>query len=120
MAQAKKDRLRAERRTLRIRKSIKEGSDLTTLRLVVFRSLKHIYAQVVDDIKGVTVASSSTLQLTLKDGDKKSFAYQVGKDVAKRLKDMGTQKVRFDRGNKRYHGRVKSLVEGVREVGIKV
>lgn len=92
-------------------------------RLSVFRSGKQIYAQIIDDIKGVTVAAASTLDADLKEklksGANKEAAGEVGKLIAERAKKAGVEKVVFDRGRFVYHGRVKALAEGAREGGLK-
>ena len=89
-------------------------------RLNVFRSLNHIYAQVIDDVKGVTLVSASS---TEKDfgvsGGNKEGAKKVGELIAKRAVEKGIEKVVFDRGGYVYHGRVKELAEGAREGGLK-
>jgi len=92
-------------------------------RLSVFRSGKQIYAQVIDDLKGVTLAAASTLEADLKEKLKKGgantdAATEVGKLVASRAKKAGVEKVVFDRGRYIYHGRVKALAEGAREGGL--
>lgn len=92
-------------------------------RLSVFRSGKQIYAQVIDDLKGVTVAAASTLEGDLKEKLKKGganveAATEVGKLVAERAKKAGVEKVVFDRGRYVYHGRVKALADGAREGGL--
>jgi large subunit ribosomal protein L18 len=91
-------------------------------RLSVFRSSKHIYAQVIDDESGRTLAAASTLEKDLrgqvKTGADQAAAEQVGKLVAERAKAAGVQAVVFDRGAYRYHGRVKALAEGARAVGL--
>lgn len=91
-------------------------------RLSVFRSGKQIYAQVIDDIKGVTLAAASTLDADLKEklksGANVEAATEVGKLVAQRAKKAGVEKVVFDRGRFVYHGRVKALAEGAREGGL--
>jgi large subunit ribosomal protein L18 len=89
-------------------------------RLSVFRSGRQIYAQVIDDIKGVTVAAASSLDadLKLKNGGNKGAATQVGKLVAERAKKAGVTQVQFDRGSYLYHGRVKAVAEGAREGGL--
>jgi len=92
-------------------------------RLCVYRSLKHIYAQIIDDLAGVTIVSASTLDKEIKPqlkktGDKEA-AKIVGQVVAKRAKEKGIENVVFDRGGYIYHGRVKSLAEGAREGGLK-
>ncbi|RXT05352.1 50S ribosomal protein L18 [Ammoniphilus sp. CFH 90114] len=92
-------------------------------RLNVFRSSKHIYAQVIDDASGVTLASASTMDPELKDavghGGNADAAQKVGELVAKRAADKGVTEVVFDRGGYLYHGRVKSLAEAAREAGLK-
>ena len=108
------------RRHLRVRKKV-TGSTARP-RLVVFRSTRHIYVQVVDDLSARTLVSASTLDDGVRgsDGDKKALAAAVGKLVAERAKAAGIDKVVFDRGGYRYHGRVKAFAEGVREGGLKV
>ena len=86
-------------------------------RLAVFRSARHIYAQVIDDAKGVTLASASTLSSEAS-GDKTAQARQVGLLVAERAKQAGVEKVVFDRGGNLYHGRIKAVAEGAREGGL--
>jgi large subunit ribosomal protein L18 len=92
------------------------------LRLSVFRSSKHIYAQVIDDESGRTLAAASTLDKDLrgqvKTGADQAAAEQVGKLVAERAKAAGVQAVVFDRGGYLYHGRVKAVAEGARAVGL--
>ena len=109
-----------ERRKLRIRKKV-TGTE-SRPRLSVFRSTKHIYAQVIDDVKGVTVASASTLEKdvkgTLKTGADKAAAAAIGKLVAERALKAGVKDVVFDRGGYLYHGRVKALAEAAREGGL--
>ena len=91
-------------------------------RLAVFRSLNHIYAQVIDDAIGHTVAAASDLDAAVKTqidgGNKSSVASLVGKIIAERAKAAGVTKVVFDRGGNRYHGRVKALADGAREGGL--
>jgi large subunit ribosomal protein L18 len=109
-----------ERRKLRIRKKIVGTPE--RLRLSVFRSAKHIYAQVIDDIKGVTVAAASTVAKSTKGtitGKKVDQAKLVGKALAEACKSKNIDSVVFDRGGFRYHGRVKAVAEGAREGGLK-
>jgi large subunit ribosomal protein L18 len=87
-------------------------------RLCVFRSSKGIYAQVIDDDAGVTLASASTLVLDGATGSKSERAAEVGKLVAQRAREAGIAKVVFDRGGYLYHGRVKALADGAREGGL--
>src|SRR5436305_12150091 len=87
-------------------------------RLNVFRSLNHIYAQVIDDSTGHTLIAASTLDKTVGDAAKLEEARAVGKLVAERAKGVGSNKVVFDRGGYLYHGRIKALAEGDREGGL--
>jgi large subunit ribosomal protein L18 len=112
---------KAERR-FRIRKGIRKKVRGTTERprLTVFRSNTAIYAQIIDDIKGVTLASSSsrvkTIQgLSVSKTDKSAL---VGKDLAAKAKSAGVESVVFDRNGYRYHGRIKALADGAREGGL--
>jgi len=92
-------------------------------RLTVHRSSKHIYAQIIDDVRGVTLASASTLDKDLKgkvkSGADCNAAVSVGKLVAERAKKSGVDTVVFDRGGFIYHGRVKALADAAREAGLK-
>ncbi len=110
-------------RRLRIRKRIRKVSFGTAERprLSVFRSNKEIYAQVIDDTKGVTLAAASSRDKTMEKvkGTKSEIATEVGKAVAEKAKKAGIDTVAFDRGGNNYHGRVKSLAEGAREAGLK-
>lgn len=116
MATNRNDRIRKKRRTLRIRSNLSKG---TLPRVSVFRSLSHIYVQLIDDQTHKTVASSSSLQI--KDaGDKKAIARAVGMDLAKKAKDLSIDQVVFDRGPYRYHGRVQALAEGLSEGGVRI
>jgi large subunit ribosomal protein L18 len=101
---------------LRLRLS---GTD-TRPRLAVFRSLSHIYAQVIDDASGTTLAAASSLEADLRGttGTKSEDAKRVGQLVAQRAKDAGIDKVVFDRAGFKYHGRVRSLAEAAREAGL--
>jgi large subunit ribosomal protein L18 len=87
-------------------------------RLNVYRSLNHIYAQVIDDEKGETLVSASTLQLKQKNGGNVAAAKQIGKAVAEKAAAKGIKHVVFDRGGYLYHGRVKALADGAREAGL--
>ena len=87
-------------------------------RLSVFRSSKHIYAQVIDDTKGHTVVAASSSEKDLKNGGNVIGAKEIGKLVAERAKDKGIKAVVFDRGGYQYHGRVKALAEAAREAGL--
>jgi len=89
-------------------------------RLSIHRTNKQIYAQVIDDVKGVTIASASSVDKDagLKNGGNKDAATKVGKMVAERAKKAGVKAVQFDRGSFLYHGRVKALADGAREGGL--
>ena len=109
------------RRTLRVRSRLRR-LNRGRARLCVFRSSKHIYAQVIDDARGVTMASASTLDKSLRDalktGADKQAAAAVGKLVAERAAAAGVREVVFDRGGYLYHGRVKALADAAREGGL--
>ncbi len=122
MSIEKKIAQRTARRKQRVRAKFK-ASELP--RVSVFRSLNNIYAQVIIDQEQMTIASCSSLELTktkLKDfkGDKKSLAYEVGKELAQRALEKGIKAAIFDRGQFLYHGRVESLAQGLREGGLKI
>ncbi|MFT4233258.1 MAG: 50S ribosomal protein L18 [Leucobacter sp.] len=106
------------RRHARLRKKI-VGTE-TRPRLVVNRSARHVFVQVVDDSKGVTVASASTMEADLRafDGDKTAKARKVGELVAERAKSAGIEAVVFDRGGSKYAGRVAAIADGAREGGL--
>ena len=87
-------------------------------RLNVYRSLNHIYAQVIDDQKGETLVSASTLQLKLKSGGNVAAAKEIGKAVAEKAVAKGVKRVVFDRGGYLYHGRIKALADAAREAGL--
>ncbi len=118
MSLIKKIQVRADKRKLRTRSKLKKNSKL--LRVSVFKSLDHIYAQLIDDGNQKTLASSSTLEIKEIKGDKTSQAHIVGLDLAKKAQKLGIESVVFDRGNFLYHGRVKALADGLREGGLKV
>ncbi len=106
------------RRQVRGRKRI--TGTATKPRLVVSRSSRHMFVQVVDDTVGRTVASASTMEPDLRamDGDKTAKAKRVGELVAARAKEAGIEAVVFDRGGNKYHGRVAAIAEGAREGGL--
>ena len=112
---------RGERRTARVRRTIKRAAG-GRARLSVFRSSKHIYAQVIDDVKGETLAAASSIEKemrgSLKTGANVDAAKAVGKLVAERALGKGVKDVVFDRGGYRYHGRVKALADAAREGGL--
>ena len=87
-------------------------------RLSVYRSLNHIYAQVINDEQGVTLASASTLALKVKTGGNVAAAKEIGKAVAEQATARGIKKVVFDRGGFLYHGRIKALADAAREAGL--
>jgi large subunit ribosomal protein L18 len=116
VALSKKEKKRSERRKLRVRTKLRMVSTLP--RVSVFRSLKHIYAQIIDDEQRKTLTNFSSLELKASSGDKEDIARAVGKALADRAKTKGIEAVCFDRGNYLYHGRVKALAEGLREGGI--
>jgi large subunit ribosomal protein L18 len=104
------------RRHNRVRKHVRGTADKP--RLAVYRSNRHISAQVIDDRAGVTLASASTHEADLRDGSSnKDAAAKVGARLAERAKDAGVSQVVFDRGGFLYHGRVAAVAEGAREAG---
>ncbi|SMO63154.1 LSU ribosomal protein L18P [Balnearium lithotrophicum] len=113
-------RERIRKKHLRVRKKVFGTSERP--RLSVYKSLKHIYAQIIDDTKGVTLVSASTLDKELRDKlaelTKTEEAREVGRLIAKRALEKGIKKVVFDRGGFIYHGRIKALAEGAREGGL--
>ncbi len=109
-------RIGKARRHFRVRKRV-TGTPARP-RLVVTRSSRHITAQVVDDTAGHTLASASSLEADLRDGDKSARAKQVGALVAARAKEKGVSTVVFDRGGNAYHGRIAALADGARENGL--
>lgn len=108
---------RKERRKRRVALKLKKAG--VCLRLSVYRSNKHLYAQIIDDREGVTLVSSSDLALKEKDKNKIKLAYEVGKDIAKKALKRGIEEVKFSRGRFSYHGQVKALASGAREGGLK-
>jgi large subunit ribosomal protein L18 len=108
------------RRHLRVRKKL--SGSATRPRLVVTRSARNIFAQLIDDVAGHTLASASTLEAEIRQvsGDKKAKAHQVGKLLAERAAAAGIGTAVFDRGGNAYHGRLAALAEGVREGGLKL
>lgn len=103
-------------RKLRVRTRIRTVADVP--RLSVYRSLKHIYAQVIDDAQGRTLAAASTRDKGINATGVKAAA-AVGQAVAKKAVQKGVQKVVFDRGARPYHGQIKAVAEGAREAGLK-
>jgi large subunit ribosomal protein L18 len=107
-----------KRRHTRVRKKV--TGTASRPRLVVSRSTRHLFVQVVDDTVGTTLASASTMEADLRsfDGDKSAKAKKVGELLASRAKSAGVDAVVFDRGGNKYHGRVAALAEGAREGGL--
>jgi len=110
-----------ERRAVRVRNRLKK--DATRPRLSIFRSHKHVYAQIIDDAAGRTLASASThddqLGEEIRYGGNKTAAAVVGKAIAQRAIEAGVQEVVFDRRQYKYHGRVAALADAAREAGLK-
>ena len=110
-----------KRRHLRVRKKVNGSAERP--RLNVYRSLRHIYAQLIDDNNGITLVSASTLDMDLRGrleaAGNKEAARQVGELLAKRAVEKGITEVVFDRGGYLYHGRVRALAEGARSQGLK-
>ena len=106
------------RRQVRVRKKVFGAPERP--RLVVTRSARHVYAQVIDDTQGRTLASASTMEATLRagTGDKSDKAMQVGSLIAERAKAVGVESVVFDRAGYKYHGRIAALADGAREGGL--
>ena len=106
------------RRHLRVRKRV--SGTATRPRLVVNRSSRHVFVQVVDDVVGKTLASASTMEADLRgfEGDKTAKARKVGELVAERAKTQGVASVVFDRAGNKYHGRVAALADAAREGGL--
>lgn len=119
MKRTKTSRAARIRRHERVRKTV-EGTAQRP-RLAVYRSLTHIYAQVIDDERGHTLAAASDVEQALRDGkgSKTERAKAVGAAVAEKAKAAGVTQVVFDRGGNRYHGRVKALADAARESGLR-
>ncbi len=120
MDRAKRKRDRRQRAHKRVRRSVSGTSERP--RLAVFKSLKYTYAQVIDDLKGETMAQASSaekdVQKAAKDGKKVDAARLVGETIAERAKKVGVEQVVFDRGGYIYHGRVRQVAEGARKKGL--
>jgi large subunit ribosomal protein L18 len=116
------DKAATQKRAQRIRRQIKKVAG-DRPRLSVHRSSKHIYAQIIDDLKGGTLVAASSMEKTMRDGGKTGAnvdaAKAVGKLVAERAAEKGVTEVVFDRGQYLYHGRVKALGDAAREAGLK-
>ncbi|HEU4758875.1 MAG TPA: 50S ribosomal protein L18 [Dehalococcoidia bacterium] len=121
MAKARTAGAARQRRHLRVRKRL--AGTPARPRLAVFRSLNHIYAQIIDDAAGRTLVAACDLEAGLRakrDGKKKAeVAVLVGQELARRAREKGISAVVFDRGGFKYHGRVKALAEAVRQAGLK-
>jgi len=105
-----------EKKKLRIRRRVKGTAERP--RLCVFRSTRHIYAQLIDDTKGVTLVSASTLDTEGVNGSNKDAAKAIGAEIAKRALSKNIKNVVFDRNGYLYHGRVKALADGARDAGL--
>jgi large subunit ribosomal protein L18 len=119
MAKTNPSEVIRQKRIKRIRKKISGTVDCPRLR--VFKSARHIYAQIIDDVAGRTLAAMSTMDVAFKDEavkGNKAQAHKVGLLLAEKAKQHGVEKVVFDRGGYLYHGRVKSLSDGAREGGL--
>ncbi len=117
MSLLQKNKKRKLRKLQRVRKKFKYAD---SMRVSVFRSTGHIYAQLIDDKAGHTLASSSTLEIKDIVGDKKAYAYAVGKKLAEKAKSVGVERAVFDRGSFKFHGRVKAVAQGLCEAGLQV
>ena len=118
MSSIRKRNQQRSRRRLRIKAQVSIVSDVP--RVSVFRSLKNMYGQVIDDQVGKTLVSCSTLELSDLSGDKKAQAHAVGQELARRMIQNGIKKARLDRGISLYHGRVQAFAQGLREAGLEV
>ena len=115
-----KHAIRTARRQARVRRGV-QAAARGRARLSVFRSSKHIYAQLIDDAKGQTIASASSMEKSLRDAGKGAdiaAAKAVGKLLAERAKEKGVKDAVFDRGRYLYHGRIKALADAAREAGL--
>lgn len=110
-------RVRRSRRQRGIRKRVQGTAEQP--RLSVYRSLKHMYVQLIDDLNGRTLTSASTVQTKAENGGNVEAAKQVGQLIAEKAKAAGIEQVAFDRNGFRYHGRVKALADAAREGGLK-
>lgn len=123
MGKTNKTYVARQRRHARVRRRLSGTTERP--RLNVYRSLNHIYVQVIDDIQGVTLASASTIDANiqvsgaLKGKSRMEQAAEIGKIVAERTLDAGIKEVVFDRGGYKYHGQVKALADASREAGLK-
>jgi large subunit ribosomal protein L18 len=118
MATTSPRRAGLQRRHRRVRKKVSGTPERP--RLAVYRSNKHIYAQIIDDLQGRTLAAAASTQPKIGDGDRKKVARAVGQALAEQAKSAGIKRVTFDRGGFKYHGRVRELAEGAREGGLEL
>ncbi|MGE3063096.1 MAG: 50S ribosomal protein L18 [bacterium] len=111
-------REKREKRHIRIRGSV--VGTAARPRLVVYRSLNHIYAQIIDDNSGITLCQASSLEKTIAStkGDKKAKAKKVGEALGKKAVEKGIKKIVFDRNGYKFHGRVKQMADGARKAGL--
>ena len=120
MARVKTNKARRVMRHIRVRRKVKGTPERP--RLAIYRSLNHIYAQVIDDTQGITLAAASSLENELEsksDGKRKTeIAYQVGELISERAKEKGVNTVVFDRGGYKFHGRLQSLADAARKGGL--
>ena len=120
MIKTKNKKLTVNKRHRRIRVSLSGTTERP--RLAVYRSNKHIYAQLIDDVKGLTIVSAGTVEKELKDklkdGNDIESAKEIGKLIAERAKQKGVEAVVFDRGGYLYHGRIAALADAAREAGL--
>ncbi len=108
--------LQKTRRKKRVRKKV--SGDAQRPRLTVFKSLRHMYAQLIDDEVGCTLVAASTLSEKISEGGNVAAATKVGQALAKKAKELGINQVSFDRSGFRYHGRVKAFADAAREAGL--
>ena len=114
----RRSKMNNSRRQKRTRFKLKKVTDRK--RLTVFKSNNHLYAQVINDKKGITLASASSMEKSLRDSKytRKELAEKIGKEIAKRSIDNGIKEVAFDKGKYKYHGIIKILAEAAREAGL--
>ncbi len=116
MSKTSKKEIVRKKRQVRVRKKVRGTSERP--RLSVFRSARHMYVQLIDDTKGVTLAASSTLNLKDEYTGNIKSAEKIGQDIAEKAKNLGLKSVVFDRNGFLYHGRVKALADSARESGL--
>jgi len=120
MKKSKRIQYQRQVRAWRVRKRVKGTAERP--RLTVFRSNKHIYAQIIDDQQGHSLVAASTAETALcaegENGGNKAAAIKIGQAIASRALEKGIKQVAFDRGRYRYHGRIKAIAEGAREGGL--